>query len=212
MSEKDVSRIIDGHRIFNINYQSLEQYIFESSKFIEYQDISREWLDQATPNSHEIIEQQFIEVDGIKYEVDGKNVVFDAGKKEKEVSKWLKEKFGGEIILLPRVNYPNGIQTADFLFRKEKWDLKTITGNSDKVFYKNIKNKEKQSHNFIFDITLSSINSLEIKKQINAMYKRDNLSWLGKIIVKKDDDIFGVYKRKEKSWRPRALHSRVPTL
>ena len=30
--------------------------------------------------------------------------------------------------MLPRINKPDGIQTADYLFRGEYWDLKKITG------------------------------------------------------------------------------------
>ncbi len=36
--------------------------------------------------------------------------------------------------MLPRVNYPEGIKTADYLFRGEYWDLKEIYGNGKTFF------------------------------------------------------------------------------
>lgn len=49
---------------------------------------------------------------------------------------------GGELYLLPRINDPIGIMTADYLFRDEYWDLKNVMGNGKKVIEDLIKKKK----------------------------------------------------------------------
>ena len=97
--------------------------------------------------------------------------------------------------MLPRVNSPIGIQTSDYLFRNEKWDLKEINGKSNQVLYHSIYNKSKQSKNFILDITNSELSFEIAKKQIKKIYKRTDLPFIDKIILKKNNNFF-VYKRK----------------
>ena len=65
--------------------------------------------------------------------------------------------------MLPRVNYPEGIKTADYLFRGEYWDLKDINGKSKQALYHAIYKKNTQSNNFIFNILSEelSINELQ---------------------------------------------------
>lgn len=160
-----------------------------------YLDVTKEWLDTATPNSHIVQDRHYFEKDNVKYQVDGENVVLDYSNKEKEVAEWLENTFGGEIYLLPRVNNPEGIQTADYLFRGECWDLKKITSKSKQALYHSVYKKKKQSNNFIFDITNSDLTLDNIKQQINNLYKRKDCEFINKIIIKKDN-IFLIYRRK----------------
>lgn len=166
------------------------------SRKVNYSDITKEWLDNATPDSHEVLDTKYFEAsDGTKYYVDGKNVVLDYSDKEKEVAGWLENTFGGELYMLPRVNNPEGISTADYLFRNEYWDLKEITGKSKQVLYHAVYKKEKQSNNFIFDITYSDLTIENTKQQIDSLYRRTDIPFINKIIIKKSDD-FLIYKRK----------------
>lgn len=113
-------------------------YIFDSNYFIvcedttlygeNFIDVTSEWIKNAKPNTHIVKDRKYFEHNGIKYKVDNKNIVLDYSDKEKEVAIWLENTFGGEIYMLPRINKPDGIQTADYLFRGEYWDLKKITG------------------------------------------------------------------------------------
>lgn len=163
---------------------------------VNYFDVTNEWVDNAIPNSHEIIIQSYYIHNEVKYKVDGKNVIFKPDKNELEVAIWLKETLGGEIILLPRVNNPSGIKTPDYLFRGKKFDLKVIVGRGKNVLYSNIYGKEKQAHNFIIDITKTLLSVKKIKEQIEYVYRRNDISWLNILIIKKGDNIVGIYKRK----------------
>lgn len=107
-----------------------------------FRDDTRLWLETSTPNSHNVEIRNFITKDGVTYIVDGKSVTFDISNKELKIAAWLERKFGGSLFLLPKVNYPKGIQTADYLFRDEYWDLKEITGNSKHTIDSNIKAKK----------------------------------------------------------------------
>ena len=163
---------------------------------VGYTDITKEWLETATPNSHKVEDRQYFEHEGNRYNVDGKNVVLDYSLKEKEIAEWLENTFGGEIYMLPRINNPEGIQTADYLFRGEYLDLKEINGNGKNVFFHAIEKHEKQSHNFIFDVSNSTITDLEIEDRINSLYKLPKLKWLDKIIIKRDKEIIKIIKKK----------------
>ena len=178
---------VDGYRsIKNIN----------DIDGVGYTDITKEWLETATPNSHKVEDRQYFEYEGNRYNVDGKNVVLDYSLKEKEIAEWLENTLGGEIYMLPRINNPEGIQTADYLFRGEYLDLKEINGNGKNVFFHAVEKHEKQSHNFIFDVSNSTITDLEIKDRINSLYKLPKLKWLDKIIIKRDKEIIKITKKK----------------
>ena len=114
-------------------------------------------------------DRKYFEHNGIKYKVDNKNIVLDYSDKEKEVAIWLENTFGGEIYMLPRINKPDGIQTADYLFRGEYWDLKTINGKSNQVLFHSIYKKKTQSNNFIFNIISPELNINELQKQIQSL-------------------------------------------
>ena len=116
-------------------------------------NITKSFIRKSTPNSHEVKDAKYYEdAKGNKYYVDGKNVVIDYSVSEKNVANWLKETFGGEIYMLPRINIPEGIQTADYLFRGEKWDLKDIKSTGKNVLDNRVNGLKKQANNFIFDI------------------------------------------------------------
>ncbi len=106
-----------------------------------YKDVTQEWLDKANPNSHKVKNRNYYEYVNVNYEVDGKNVVLDYSLKEKDVAEWLENTFGGELYMLPRVNKPDGIMTADYLWNNEYWDLKTIIGSGKQVLYHSVYKK-----------------------------------------------------------------------
>ena len=140
----------------------------------------------------QVVEAKYVEKEGIKYFVDGKYVILDYSKKELEIANWLVNTFGGKIYLLPRINYPKKIKTADYLWNNEFWDLKEIVGNSKQVLYHSIFRNMSQSKNFIFDISFCKISLKEIKKQIADIFRRINDL---NIIILKKKDLFFIYKR-----------------
>ena len=179
---------VDGYRKVGGN--------INGTKNIDYLDVTKEWLETAKPNSHKVVDRHYFEYEGIKYNVDNKNVVLDYSSKEKDVAKWLENTFGGEIYMIPRVNKPDGIMTADYLFRGEYWDLKTINGSGKRILEDSIKRKKRKSKNIIFDITNSKIEKYNLFEQLKKIYSSKTTNWVDKIIVKKDKDVSVVYKRK----------------
>lgn len=190
-----------------INFTLKEyDYIFDSNYFIvcedttlygeNYIDVTNEWIKKAKPNTHIVKDRKFFEHNGIKYKVDNKNIVLDYSNNEKEVAIWLENTFGGEIYMLPRINKPDGIQTADYLFRGEYWDLKTINGSGKRVLEDSIKKKKRQAKNFIFDITNSKIEKYNLFEQLKKLYNSKATDWIDKIIIKKDENASIIYIRK----------------
>lgn len=181
-------------------------YIFDSNYFIvcedtilygeNYTDVTNEWIINAKPNTHIVKDRKYFEHNGIKYKVDNKNIVLDYSDKEKEVAIWLENTFGGEIYMLPRINKLDGIQTADYLFRGEYWDLKKITGKGKNTLDSAINKKKSQSNNFIFDISNSEITLEAIDKQLSSIYENKYRKWIDKIIVKQNNNVIVINKRK----------------
>jgi len=164
-----------------------KEYMQETVVKKIFRDDTRLWLETSTPNSHNVEIRNFITKDGVTYIVDGKSVTFDISNKELKIAAWLERKFGGSIFLLPKVNTPDNIQTADYLFRDEYWDLKEITGNGKHTIDSNIKAKKKQACNFIIDITNSKMLLSEANRQICLIFKSKERIWLEKIILKKNN-------------------------
>lgn len=161
-------------------------------------DVTKKWLNEATPNSHKIKDMNYFEYHDTKYNVDGKNVVLDYSDKEKDVAEWLENTFGGEIYMVPRINNPSGISTADYFFKNEYWDLKTITGNGKHTLDTAIKKKKSQSSNFLFDISDSKMSNKEIVRQLKLIFKSRDRQWINKIIVKRNTNVIVIYEHKKR--------------
>lgn len=158
--------------------------------------VTDKWLRKGTSNNHKVIDRNyFADSEGNIYKVDGKYVVLDYSIKEKEIANWFVATFGGTIYMVPRVNKPKKVQTPDYLFKGEHWDLKEIFGDSKQVIYHAIYAKKGQSSNFIIDITKSKLSFDMAKIQVSNLYKRTDLPFIKKIILK-DNSKFIVYKRK----------------
>lgn len=168
---------------------------FSSERFV---DVTKDWIKEATPNSHEIIELMEYAVGNATYKVDGKNVLLDYKPREKQIAELLKEKLGGEIFMIPRVLQPQGISTPDYLFRGEKFDLKGLQGTSKNLIYNAIAKKYKQSNNFILDISQCPLSVDEIFEQAEKIYFSRHTRFVDKIVIVKDSDILRVLARNKK--------------
>lgn len=163
-----------------------------------YQNVTQEWLENANPNDHQVLDANYFISNKEKYIVDNKNVVLDYSKKEKEVAEWLENTFGGELYMLPRINNPSGIETADYLFRKEYWDLKEINGNGKHTLDSAIKKKKSQANNFIFDLSNSKMTNDEAIRQLDLIFNSKDRKWLEKIILKRDKNVIVILKHKKR--------------
>lgn len=82
------------------------------------------------------------------------------------------------------------------MFKNEYWDLKEINGNGKNIFFHAVEKHEKQSHNFIFDVSNSILSIDEIDARINLLYKLPKMKWLDKIIIKKGKSLIKIIQKK----------------
>ena len=162
-------------------------------------DVTQEWLSKATPNSHEIKEVISFEQDGVVYKVDGTHVIFAPDTHEREIAEVLKARLGGDIRLMPKVSGKYvGIQTPDYLFRGQRYDLKTMgSSTSKRAVYNALNPKQEQADNFVLDITNNPLGRGEIVRQIcEDLFCSTSTRGTKVIILVEDGDIIQIFRRK----------------
>ena len=158
-------------------------------------DITDEWKKVSHGNVKKVKDLTEYEVNGTVYKVDGRHVVLDYSQYEKEVADILANKYGREVNMIPRISYPQGISTADYLINGVRYDLKTIKTAGKNVLNNAIQKKKRQSSNFIFDISECPLTEEDIISQIERIYKSFNTRFVDEIVLLKKEDIVKVYKR-----------------
>lgn len=193
-SRENVEKVTKPNKSVIIN-----KNITEKDRKMNYQDITTNWKENATPNSHEIKlnDKEFIDnKTKIAYRVDNKGVTFKPSKNEQNVANWLKNTLGGEIEMNPRISNPPNVKVPDYYFRGMRFDLKEINGNGKNTIDTAIKSKKEQADNFILDIQENcKIGDDEIIKQIEKVYNAKNREWVNIIVVKRKEELVKIYKR-----------------
>ena len=165
-------------------------------------------LKYANPKSNNITHaKKFISDDGEIFIVDGKRngTFFDISSKDykdsKKCAQLLRKTFGGKIELQPVVKCKDGIQTCDLLWKRptkrkfEKWDLKTVNGCSLRTIDRMIKDKKKQSNNFIIDIKHHTLSVENAKNQIIHIFNDPHRQWVNMVMLKDENNILFIYKK-----------------
>lgn len=160
-------------------------------------EITKEWTKAHGKKGTVINTTEYI-VNGILYQVDGKHVKLQPSEKEIAVAKILSAKYGKTVELIPQVSYPQGIQTPDYLIDGERFDLKSPTGKGKNLLYGLIAKKQKQSHNFIINVTNCPLSMEEPERQTNDLFRSPRTGFLEKIVFLKDDEVVKVFSRKQK--------------
>lgn len=169
----------------------------EVKENVQYLDITNEMYNTAKPNRGTVKIQKYFEDDGKMYKVDGRNVVYKHDERELEVARLLNKTFGGNIKILPNINFPQGVKSPDYLFRGERTDLKRITSKRANDCVKTaLRNKEKQANNFIIDNTAQNVSDTDILKQIDEIYNSKGFLWVDKIYLLRNDKFIKIFKRK----------------
>lgn len=178
----------------------------EKKKLI-YKDVTQEWLDKATPNSHEVVfDDYFIDDDGIKHPIIGKEVVQPIPKTGDEVDRanWLKKVFGGEIHLVPRItdisNEKISTHTPDFRWKGKKWDLKTptIKGEFKNCIERFVKKKDVklQAKKFIINFDdYKDVSNEEIIKLAEITLKNPHRAWVEDLMLVRGEEIIKIYSK-----------------
>ena len=112
---------------------------------------------------------------------------------ELNVAFWLINTIGGKVELRFEIGEERNIISADYNFLSEPLDLKEIKRGASKYSFGH--NVTKQAKSFIMDVTNNSNMTDElINENLNHLFKfKTDLNY---IIVKRDNDLLGIYKRK----------------
>lgn len=159
-------------------------------------DVTQEYLDAATPNSHAVQDLLSYTANGVTYTVDGRNVQLSYSQHEKKIADLLERTLGGEIFMVPRVNSPQGVRTPDYLFRGEAYDLKTLKPNSGpNTIFNRVKKAEGQAQRFIIDVTHSGLDDAVINQQLEKLLTRSDTGWVEEVFIIRDDKISRIMKK-----------------
>lgn len=159
------------------------------------EDVKDKWMSKAS-KEYKVEDLGSYIIDRTEYVVDGHNVVFDPSNDERNIANVLGKTFGGTVQLVPRVLNPQGIKTPDYIFKNEKYDLKTVTGLSKNVLYNALKGKKNQAENFIFDISQNTLDIEDLTNQARMLFESKNREFVKRIILIKDDVVLNVFERK----------------
>lgn len=162
---------------------------------INAMDITSEWTKNKGIKGS-VSEKQEYTVNGATYQVDGKHVILRPTVEEREIADVLGRKYGKTVELVPQVMLPQGIQTPDYLIDGERFDLKSPIGNGKNLLYGLIAKKQRQSHNFIVDITRCPLSMGDLEKQAEDLYRSPRTGFLNQIVFIKNEEVVKVFGRK----------------
>lgn len=162
----------------------------------KYADITGNWYSDAKPNSHAVQDLQEITVNGATYKVDGRNVQLKYSAHEKEIAELLEREVGGEIFMVPKVNSPQSVRTADYRFHGKWYDLKTLKPEAGaNTIFNRIKNAKGQADGFLIDVTQTTLDDRTIDSQIDKIFWSQDTQFVDEIIIIRGGEIVKVAKR-----------------
>lgn len=157
-------------------------------------DITSLWMDKDSGHG-KVKDILKVHINNEFFEVNGKTVLLDYSAHEKEIAEIIAEKCGKNVEMVPRVTYPQGIQTPDYLIDGSKYDLKTPIGNGKNTLYGMMKSKKRQANNFVICADKTELSTEELKRQIKAIYTSRNTTFVDTIVLIRNKQIVKVYRR-----------------
>lgn len=197
VGEKRAARDKDGNLYYvpaDMTYREWEKEFVKSNK--PFYDSTKRWTSASNKKSGIVENLKRIEVDGTQYAVDGRHVVLDYSKEEKTVADLIASKYGRDVKMVPRINFPLGLSTPDYLIDGRKYDLKTISGSGKSVIFDAVKKKIKQADNFIIDISNSKLSLMDADEQIKKLYYSKHTEIVDEVLLIENGQIVKVYRRK----------------
>ena len=167
----------------------------------KFEDITGRWYPDATPGSHEVKDlYEYTAPDGRVFKVDGKHVSFKYSQHEKEIAELLEKEVGGELFMVPKVDYPQNVRTPDYIFHGHRYDLKTLKPGAGKnTIYNRAKKSSDQTKRVIIDITQSGLDDKIVNDQIKKIFWSKETDFIDEIVIIKDKKIIKVVRRKKKA-------------
>ena len=160
-----------------------------------YKDITDEFLEKLIPYGKEVSLAKLIIKNGKEYYHNNRNK-FNFNNNEVYVALWFRRTIGGKIELRFEIGEDRKISSSDYLIDGEEWDLKEISGNSPSSFLHSTQKKRVQSQNYIFDLSNSSMSESVIIENLRRLFKFKD--WIGIIVLKKNNDLLGIYEKVKK--------------
>ena len=112
-----------------------------------------------------------------------------------EIAQLMLKEMKQSVELVPKILYPQGISTPDYIIGGKKYDLKEPEGSGKNVLYNMINKKKKQASNFIYDISKCPLDIDEIYKQVNDIFSSTHTAFVEEVIIVKDGKIIKIQKR-----------------
>ncbi|KPJ22885.1 CdiA C-terminal domain-containing protein [Streptococcus phocae] len=172
----------------------VEQIDDKSTKY--FKEVTSDWIDGSNHKPKLSLLNKYTK-NGTIYQVDGHSVVLDHSSYEYQVASWLSKKTGLQVDMVPRVNFPENVNTPDYLIDGVPFDLKEITGLGKNVIDGNLRKAKKQAPNIIFDITKTPLSFEEIMGQLEHIYKIGRRG-LNISIIKNKDEVLAVVEKERR--------------
>ena len=167
-----------------------------------YIDVTEEWLNKENFKKGRVINRNYyVDKEGNKYKVDGKNVVFDPSEDEIETAFFISETFGGNVYLNPKVNVPINVESCDYLWNNQFWDKKNIgkeATSTTRAVDNAVKKHKKQTDYIILDITNSIIEEQNLITQTEKIFITKGREWVKGIIIINNKNVVKIYMKKER--------------
>ncbi len=137
------------------------------------EDITSEYISNATPNNGDVIKEQ------------GYNS--DLHSNEIAIAEWIVKEFGGNIVLLNEKNLDN-VKTPDFLWHDRFWDLKDVSSAKaiDNAVRKGLHQIQGNPGGIILDFKKNAVNLPVVTRAIEDRLRRGFPSSVDFIIISKD--------------------------
>lgn len=204
-SETPRARIEDGGREW-LNKQTLPNRQRILGVYGE-KDVKagRSWTEKARGYSGEkmksripllqVIELDSITVNGNVYKIDGKHIVLDHTEYEQKIAHILAKELKATVGLVPRVNFPQGVKTPDYIIRDKWYDLKTPEGAGKNTVFDLIKKSKGQAENFIICADRTRLSETDINAQIERVFKSERTDFVKSITLIKNMKILKKYEK-----------------
>lgn len=180
----------------DVHTKKIKHETKEEVKELPYTSLKAEWLKNY--KKPKVVDAEYWEYNGIKYFVDGENVVLDYSKTEEKIAHQIANMFGVEVKLNPKIQNPKGIPAADYMINGVAYDLKEIEKDGNNNIDTAVKSARRQASNFVLDYTKSKLPKSEIDSRLNRLYQNSHRYWVENIIIVNNDVIEDIVTRKIK--------------
>lgn len=150
-------------------------------------------------NIGKVIERKFVVIGGTQHEIDGKKIEFCPSVREREVAEILQKWTGGTVELMPKVNYPKGVRTPDYMLNGAEFDLKSPTGSGKNTISHNVESIKGQARGLVLDISKTGLSEGEVIEQLRKAYRSKRCAHLNITIIVSEDKVIHTFERIRKT-------------